>query len=75
MASMKMKLMMFVVATLLAGPSWGAVFSCDEAGLDAAIAAAEDAMSPDPGPHTFSCAGPSIIPVTTTKFVRSDIHS
>jgi hypothetical protein len=73
MASMRMQLVMVVVATLLAGPSWGAVFSCDEAGLDAAIAAAEDAISPDPGPHTFSCAGPSVIPVTTTKFVHADI--
>jgi hypothetical protein len=73
MASMRMQLVMVVVATLLAGPSWGAVFSCDEAGLDAAIAAAEDAISPDPGPHTFSCAGPSVIPVTTTKVVSADI--
>ena len=73
MASMRMQLVMAALATLLAEPSWGAVFSCDEAGLDAAIAAAEDATSPDPGPHTFSCAGPSVIPVTTTKVVSSDI--
>jgi hypothetical protein len=66
-------LVMVVVATLLAGPSWGAVFSCDEAGLDAAIAAAEDAISPDPGPHTFNCAGPTVIPVTGSKFVSADI--
>ena len=70
MASMRMKLVMVVVATLLAGPSWGAVFSCDEAGLDAAIAAAGGG---DPGPHTFDCAGPTVIPVTSSKSVSADI--
>ena len=70
MASMRMQLVMIVVATLLAGPSWGAVFSCDEAGLDAAIAAAGGG---DPGPHTFDCAGPTVIPVTSDKFVFADI--
>jgi hypothetical protein len=68
-----MQLVIVVVATLLAGPSWGAVFSCDEAGLDAAIAAAEDAVNPDPGPHTFDCAGPTVIPVTSNKIVTADI--
>jgi hypothetical protein len=70
MASMRMQLVMVVVATLLAGPSWGAVFSCDEAGLDAAIAAAGGG---DPGPHTFACAGPTVIPVTSNKIVSANI--
>ncbi len=70
MALTTMQLVMVVVATLLAGPSSGAVFSCDEAGLDAAIVAAEDG---DPGPHTFDCAGPTVIPFTRNKFVREDI--
>jgi hypothetical protein len=67
---MRMQLVIVVVATLLAGPSWGAVFSCDEAGLDAAIAAAGGG---DPGPHTFDCAGPTVIPVTSDKIVTADI--
>jgi len=72
MASMRMQLVVVVVATLLAGPSWGAVFSCDEAGLDAAIAAARFAPR-DPGPHTFACAGPTVIPVTSDKWVPAEI--
>jgi hypothetical protein len=65
-----MHLVMIAVATMLAGPSWGAVFSCDEAGLDAAIAAAAVG---DPGPHTFNCAGPTVIPLTSNKRVAADI--
>ena len=70
---MWLQLVTVSVAMLLAGSSWGAVFSCDEAGLDAAIAAAEDESNPDPGPHTFGCEGPSVIPVTATKVVGADV--
>lgn len=62
-----------VLFTMLASSADAAEFSCDEAGLDAAIAAAEDLVSPDPGPHSFDCTGPTVIPVTTTKFVGVDI--
>ena len=41
-------------------------FSCDEAGLDAALAAGG-------GPHTFNCAGPATITTTATKTVAASV--
>jgi hypothetical protein len=67
MALVRMHLVTIAVATMLAAPSSGAVFSCDEAGLDAAIRAG------GPGPHTFNCAGPTVIPVTSNKNLLGDI--
>jgi hypothetical protein len=71
----KMLLLLSAAWAALVSPlsARAAVFSCDEAGLDAAIAAAEDAVSPDPGPHTFNCAGSTVIPVTGSKFVSADV--
>jgi hypothetical protein len=68
-----LSVLMLTSAIVAVSPVRAAVFSCDEVGLDAAIAAAEDDVSPDPGPHTFSCAGPTVIPVTSSKFVFADI--
>jgi hypothetical protein len=66
----QLQLMMFVVASVLAGPSWGAVFSCDEAGLDAAIAVAHGG---DPGPHRLNCTPGDEIPFTGGRTIRADI--
>jgi hypothetical protein len=43
---------------MVAGSSRAALFPCDEAGLDAAIAASE---AGDPGPHTFDCTEPTTV--------------
>ena len=47
-----------IAVVSLAGPSRAAVFSCDEAGLDAAIAASE---AGDSGPHSLNCSPGDII--------------
>jgi hypothetical protein len=52
-----------LLALALASRADAAVFSCDEAGVLAAIAAGG-------GPHTFSCGGPTTI-VTTAELVIS----
>ncbi|MBT8198287.1 MAG: hypothetical protein KJO84_07285, partial [Acidimicrobiia bacterium] len=46
-------------------------FSCDEAGLDAAIAAAGIG---DVGPHFFDCAVPTVVPLSGSKTLVDDIH-
>jgi hypothetical protein len=69
-----LNVLLLTSALFAASPVHAAVFSCDEAGLDAAIAAARGADGPpNPGPHTFDCAGPTVIPVTRSKFVSADI--
>jgi len=65
-----LNVLLLTSALFAASPVHAAVFSCDEAGLDAAIAAARLG---DPGPHTFGCAGPTVIPVTSNKIVPGDI--
>ena len=52
--------MLLVVSAMLAGPSRAAVFSCDEAGLDAAVAASK---AGDAGPHSLNCSPGDIIVV------------
>jgi hypothetical protein len=50
--------MLLVVTAMLAGPSPAAVFSCDDVGLDAAIAASQ---AGDSGPHSLNCSPGDII--------------
>ena len=75
MSRIRFRINTAIVVTLAAFAHAGhaGVFSCDEAGLNAAIAAAADTVSPDPGPHTFNCVGPTVIPVTSNKIVTADI--
>ncbi len=47
-----------LVTVMLAGPSRAAVFSCDDAGLDAAVAASK---AGDAGPHSLDCSPGDII--------------
>jgi LPXTG-site transpeptidase (sortase) family protein len=55
---------MFFVA--IPSPAYAAEFTCDEAGLDAALAAGG-------GPHTFNCAGPTTITTTAQKNITRDV--
>lgn len=59
-------------ATITAIPTTAAasVFSCDEAGIDAAIAAA---AASDPGPHFFDCTEPTYVPLSGQKVLADDI--
>ncbi len=58
----------WVAAALALGaaPARAAVFSCDEVGLDAALAAGG-------GPHTFACAGPTSVTTSATKAVAQSV--
>jgi hypothetical protein len=54
----------------LAGSSRAALFPCDEAGLDAAIAASE---AGDSGPHSLNCSPGNIIPVDRFRRLTADL--
>ena len=54
----------------LAGSSRAALFPCDEAGLDAAIAASE---AGDPGPHALDCSPGDTIPLESARNFTADL--
>ncbi len=59
---------MMVAALMVAvpGPAHATGFTCDEAGLDAALVAGG-------GPHTFACGAPTTITTSTTKVITKDV--
>jgi len=64
------RLAVVMAVVSLAGPSLAAVFSCDEAGLDAAIAASE---AGDSGPHSLNCSPGDIIRVDIFRRLSADL--
>ena len=59
-----------LMVALLSGTAEGTVFPCSEAGLDGAIAAAENG---DPGPHSLSCTSGDTIQISESRTFVGDL--
>ena len=60
---MRVLLTVAIAVVSLIGPSRAAVFSCDDAGLDAAV---EASKAGDAGPHSLNCSSGDVIPLVRT---------